>query len=110
AELARRHRHWAGPAQQVLDADHALAEQGGGALVERARAADTVGAAQLQMILEIAADLGPVEHRRDAERRQPGRIADARSFENRRRTDRAGREQDFAARPRDAPLAAEPVG
>ena len=65
-------------------------------LVQRAHARDLVDRALLQMVLQVAADAGPVEHGIDAERRKPVGRPDAGAMQHLRRTDRAGAQDDFA--------------
>ena len=66
AQLRRCHRQRAAAKQRVLQADHGLAPQAVGHGVKRAGVADLEGHAQLQMVLQVAANAGQVMHHRDA--------------------------------------------
>jgi hypothetical protein len=66
-----------------------------GSSIERTHTVDLVRHAQLQMVLEILADAAQILHDLDAEILQPCTVADAGEFEQLRRVDRAGTEDDF---------------
>ena len=88
-ELRRRHGQRAAPEQRIFG-DHArAAERRVIALVERGDAVDLVDQAELQVILQVGADAGPVGDDGDAVLAQVLRRADARQQHDLRRTDRS---------------------
>ena len=100
-ELRGRHRHRAAPPQRVVERHaSALGDERAGVDVQRARARDAEDGAQLQMVLQVLADAGQRVHDLAAEAGEDIRAADARQLQKLRRADRAGGEDDLAARAR----------
>ena len=96
AELARRHGERPAPEQQVFRRHRQPAPQAVGPLVEGHDVGDPVDQAQLQMVLQIAADAGQVvPHGHPLVLQQRAR-PDAGDLEQVRRADRAGGENQFA--------------
>ena len=98
AELARRHRHRAGTADEIFKPDRRLAEQAARLLVEGRHAADLVGHAQLQMVLQVFPDPSHLVQHVDAGPTKDIAPADTGKFEDVRRADRAGRQHGFLRR------------
>ena len=90
AELRRRHGQGSAPEQRIFGQHAARAERRMVALVERLDAVDLVDQPQLQMILQIGADAGPVEHDGDAVLAQMFGRSDAGQQQDLGRSDRAG--------------------
>ena len=91
----------AAPAQQPVQPDHARATRPVWP-IERDRLLRGDLEIELQMVLQILADAGPVGDDVDAERAQLRRRADARELEKLRRIDRAGAEDHLAPRRRQS--------
>ncbi len=97
AQLAGRHGKRARAAQGVLEHHHGAPPGRGGALVERVDALHLEDHAQLQVVLQIAADAGQFVHQGHAGRLQQVGRAHARALQDRRRTDGPGGEQGLGA-------------
>ena len=76
-ELRGSHGQRTAAAEGIVEAHQAAPEDRIVGLVKRANAVHLVDRPLLQMVLQIAPDALPIEHGRDAERRQPFRGADA---------------------------------
>ena len=105
AKLRGRHGHRPAPSQRIIEPHHRPLEQRAIVDVERARAFDGKNGPELQVVLQVFADPGQRVNDRGADRLDEIRPADAGEFEELRRTDRAGRQYDFASRARLAALA-----
>ncbi len=99
AQLAGRHRHRPASPQGVFQRDPGLAQQTARAVVQRLRAADPEHHPQLQMVLKVLAHAGQIVDRRDSQTRQPSGLTDAAEFQQRRRIDRACRQNDLGPDP-----------
>ena len=108
AELRRRHGQRAAPQQRIFGEHAGKAEARMIALVERGDAVDLVDQPQLQVILQVGADAGPVGDDVDAVLAQLRGRPDAGQQQELRRADRAGGENDFAAAARAARRAVLP--
>ncbi|CAN5409019.1 hypothetical protein BH10PSE14_BH10PSE14_02370 [soil metagenome] len=108
AELGRRHGQRPAPPKYVIKAHRSTPEQVGIVGIERADAAYLIDRPDLQMILQVGTNAGQCVLHRDAGGGQGARIADPRQLQQLRRPDRAGGEDDFAARTDVPPLVAAP--
>ena len=88
--------------RRILQAGHDAANRVVDDVVERDRLRAARHQPHLQMILQIVADAGRVEHDVDAVALQEIRRSDAGELQQLRRIIRAARDQDFPARPRGA--------
>src|SRR5207302_5589992 len=105
AELRRRHGERPAAKERVVERHAQLAEGRMIERVERLRAGDLVDQPKLQMVLQVLADAGLVEHDRYAELLRAGGGPDAREQQDLRRADRARRQDDLAPAARLARLA-----
>jgi hypothetical protein len=96
AQLRRRHAHRPAAQQQVFQADHRLAPQRVRHRVERLHAVDAEHGADLQVVLQVLADAGVVQPRRDACGLQHLHRADARQLQDLRRADGASAQHHLA--------------
>ena len=97
---AGRDRQRSPPRQRVLHAGHDLPHRIGNHVIERDLLGTTHHHPDLQMILQVVADAGRVEHHADAVPPQQIRGADAGELQQLRRVVRAAGNQYFPARPR----------
>src|SRR5262249_13365922 len=104
-ELRGRHGERAAAEQRVVEPHAGAANRRTIDLVERFGAFNPIDEPQLQVILQVLADAGLVEHDGNAELPELVRGADAGEFEDLHRANRAGRENDFAADARGSPRA-----
>ncbi|MCY1523107.1 hypothetical protein D9M68_579920 [compost metagenome] len=98
AQLARRHGQWPAAVEQVAQAHADLAPQAAGDLVQGRHVADLVDHAQLQVVLEVAADTGHLMGHTDPQALQQCPRADAGALQQARRADGASSDDDLAAR------------
>ena len=98
AELGGRHGHRPAPGQDVLRGEAGALQQALVALVHGPDARDLVGAADLQVVLQVLADALELVRHLDAERLQHRARADARELQDLRAADGAGRQDHLARR------------
>src|SRR5262249_32287000 len=102
-ELRGRHGERAAAKKRIIERHAGAPDLRTIDLVERFGAFDLIDEPQLQMILQVFADAGLVEHDANAELPELAGDADAGEFEDLHRADRAGRENNFAADARGSP-------
>ncbi len=108
AELRRRHAHRATALHHVFEPDLRLAEERRGEHVERRCAVDLEHRANLQMVLQVAADAGQVGDHRNAMRLRQRRRPDAGKLQDLRRPDGAAAQHHLLRGMRDDHLVAVP--
>src|SRR5262249_46940170 len=97
SKLGRRHGERAAAEEGIVYSHARTPEQRTIGLVQRLGARDLVDEPQLQMVLQIFADAGLVEHDRDAEALELIGAADTGELEDLHRADRAGGQNHLAA-------------
>ena len=97
AELTGRHGQRAAAVIQIAQAHAHLAPQAAGDLVQGAGIFQFVDQAQLQVILQVAADAGQFMRDADAQPLQEWARADPGTLQDARRADRTGAQDDFLA-------------